>query len=106
MVEKVEHIINEHYAIELYKIQKKYNRLIKRIIRLLVLGIFFVACYATIAFTISSKFFIEIFCFLFSFTLWEAFDTLIYTISDIKLQRENITQKLIMDIVFEEKHSK
>jgi len=97
----VKHIINEHYAIELYKVQKKYNRYKNKVFKLVVLGLFFLACYAFIALKFSSKFFIEVFGFLFSFTLWEAFDTLIYAFSDIKLQREIITQKLIMEIDFD-----
>ncbi len=97
----VKHIINEHYAIELYKVQRKYNRYKKKVFKLVILGFFFLACYAFIALRFSSKFFIEVFGFLFSFTLWEAFDTLIYSFSDIKLQREIITQKLLMEIDFE-----
>ncbi len=98
----VKHIINEHYAIELYKVQRKYNRYKKKVFKLVILGLFFLACYAFIALKFSSKFFIEVFGFLFSFTLWEAFDTLIYAFSDIKLQREIITQKLIMEIDFDQ----
>ena len=97
----VKHIINEHYAIELYKVQKQYNRYKKKVFKLVILGLFFLTCYAIISFHFSSKFFIEVFGFLFSFTLWEAFDTLIYSFSDIKLQRESITQKLLMDIDFD-----
>jgi hypothetical protein len=97
----VKHIINEHYAIELYKVQKQYIRYKKKVFKLIILGLFFLLCYALIAFHFSSKFFIEVFGFLFSFTLWEAFDTLIYAFSDIKLKREIITQKLLMEIDFE-----
>ncbi len=101
---RIKHIISEHYAIELYKIQKKYKRFKNRILKLALLGIFFLTCYAAIAFKFSSKFFIEVFGFLFSFTLWEAFDTLIYTFSEIKLERETITQRLIMNIEFNKKN--
>ena len=99
--EKVKHIINEHYAIELYKIQKKYKKYKSRIFKLVLAGLFFLSCYALITFNYSSRFFIEIFVFLFSFTLWKALETFIYTLSEIKYEREAITQKLIMEIVFD-----
>ena len=49
-----------------------------------------------------SNFFVEIFGFLFSFALWQAFETLTNTMSDIRMNREDITQKLIMDIYFDD----
>lgn len=101
--EKIKHMLNEHYAIELYKIQKEYKRYKTKIVCLIVLGLFFLACYALITFYFSSKFFIEVFGFLFSFTLWQAFETLIYPLGDIKLKRESATQKLIMGIKFSDK---
>ena len=101
--EKVKHIINEHYAIELYKIEKKYKRYKNIIFRLVLSGLLFLATYALITFNFTSKFFIEIFGFLFSFTLWKALETYIYTLNEIKYERESITQKLIMEIVFDNK---
>ena len=98
--EKVTHIIKEHYAIELYKIQKEYKRNMIKIFRLLLLGLLFLIIYALIAYNTKSKLFIEIFGFLFSFTLWEAFEYLIYDLSDIKRQRKSITEKLLMEIEF------
>jgi hypothetical protein len=59
--------------------------------------------YAFIILNFSSKFFIEIFGFLFSFSLWKALETYIYTLNEIKYNRESITQKLIMEIVFIDK---
>ena len=103
--EKVKHIINEHYAIELYKIEKKYKRYKNIIFRLVLSGLLFLSTYALITFNFSSKFFIEIFGFLFSFTLWKALETFIYTLNEIKYERESITQKLIMEIVFDNKNS-
>ena len=100
--EEIEHIISEHYAIELYKIQKKYKRYNTKVVNLLLLGIAFLLAYAIVAITTETVFIKEVIGFLFSFALWEAFDALIYTQSDIKLQRESITQKLIMDIEFKE----
>ena len=101
--EKVKHIISEHYAIELYKIQKEYRRYTSKIFKLCYLGIVFLLFYIALALSFESSLFIEIFIFLFSFTLWEAFDTFIYAVSDIKIKREKITQKLIMDISFDNK---
>ena len=100
---KVKHIINEHYAIELYKIEKKYKRYKNIIFRLVLSGLLFLSTYALITFNFTSKFFIEIFGFLFSFTLWKALETYIYTLNEIKYERESITQKLIMEIVFDNK---
>ena len=99
--ERLKHIISEHYAIELYKIQKEYNIYKVKVIKLLLIGILFLVCYAMTFLITSNALFIDIFGFLFSFALWEAFDTLIFQISEIKLERESITQKLIMDIDFE-----
>lgn len=98
--EKVSHIIKEHYAIELYKIQKEYKRNVIKIVRLLLLGLLFLFIYALIAYNTKSKLFIEIFGFLFSFTLWEAFEYSLYDLSDIKRQRKSITEKLLMEIEF------
>lgn len=99
--EKVKHIINEHYAIELYKIQKKYKKYKNRIFKLVFTGLLFLLVYALIVFNSTSKFLLEVFGFLFSFTLWKALETFIYTFSEIKIDRQSITQKLIMEIVFD-----
>ena len=96
--EIIKHLINEHYAIELYKIQRDYKRNKIKTLKLILVGILFLFFYALISFKVASNFFIEVFGFLFSFSLWQAFESLIYTLSDIKLERESITQKLIMDI--------
>ena len=101
--EKVKHIISEHYAIELYKIQKDYRRYTSKVFKLCYIGIVFLLFYIALALSFESSLFIEIFIFLFSFSLWEAFDTFIYAVSDIKIEREKITQKLIMDISFDNK---
>ena len=100
--ERVVSIIKEHYAIELYKIQKEYKRYKLKIFVLSLLGILFFAIYSLIAYFTKSKLFIEVFGFLFSFTLWEAFESYIYDLSDIKIARESITQKLLMNVDFEE----
>ena len=99
-LEKVKHLISEHYAIELYKAQKQYKKNNIKFIKLIIVGMLFLIFYAIIALSSTSKFFIEVFGFLFSFTLWHAFETLMNTLKAIKIKRESITQKLVMDIVF------
>jgi len=97
---RIKHVISEHYAIELYKIQKENKRYKTKMCKLILVGLLFLALYAIVALNFSSMFLIEVFSFLFSFALWQAFETYIYTINDIKLKREAITQKLVMDIEF------
>lgn len=98
--ERIKHVISEHYAIELYETQKEYKRYNNKTFKLILTGILFLLFYVFIATSFSSLFLIEVLVFLFSFTLWQAFETLIYTINDIKIRREAITQKLIMDIKY------
>ncbi len=98
----VKHIIKEHYAIELYKIQKKFTRCRNKIIGLSLLGIVSLIIYTLIYLNTESNFALEIFGFIFTFALWEAFDALIYDLSDIKYDRENITQNLLMKVCFDE----
>lgn len=98
--EQIKHLFNEHYAIELYKIQKKYSRHKNRVFGLLITGLFFLICYSIIVLAFESKLFVEIFGFLFSFALWQAFEKIIYILSDLRKEREAITQKLIMDVIF------
>ena len=47
------------------------------------------------------EFFLEVFGFIFSFSLWEAFDLLIYDFTYVKGQREAITQNLLTEVNFE-----
>ena len=103
--EEIEHLISEHYAIELYKIQKKYRIYRNRIINLLLVGILFLLIYGILEILFPLVFVSEVLIFLFSFTLWEAFDTLIYTLSEIKLEREAITQRLLIDVIFDKKRN-
>ena len=102
-IEKVKHIISEHYAIELYKIQKEYRRYKSKVFKLLLLGVAFLDFYAAITISFSSTFLLEVLGFLFSFTLWEAFDAFIYAMSDLKRERESITQRLLMTVDVENK---
>lgn len=98
----VKHIIKEHYAIELYKIQKHFTRCRNKIIGLSILGIISLIIYTLIYLNTESDFALEIFGFIFTFALWEAFDNLIYDLSDIKYERENVTQNLLMKVCFDE----
>ena len=98
----VKHIIKEHYAIELYKVQKEFTKYRNKIIGLLIIGIFAIVCYFAIYFTKDFNLLLEVFAFIFSFALWEAGDCIIYTLSDIKLEREAITENLLMNVEFDD----
>ena len=98
----VKHIIKEHYAIELYKVQKEFTKYRNKIIGLLIIGILAIVCYFAIYFTKDFNLLLEVFAFIFSFALWEAGDCIIYTLSDIKLEREAITQNLLMNVEFDD----
>ena len=99
--EKVIHLVKEHYAIELYKTQKKFKRYKNKILKLILIGVLFSILYLFVSYFFSSMLLLELFSFLFSFSLWEAFDCVIFDFSNIKLERESITQKLLMDIMFD-----
>ena len=100
--ERIRHIFKEHYAIELYKVQKKYTSVRNKIIKLFFAGAFFLFCYAMIYLFTELNFFQEVFGFLFSFSLWEAFHALIYDFSSVKNERECVTQNLLTNIDFDE----
>lgn len=100
--EAIRHIFKEHYAIELFKVQKKYVQCRNKIIKLVCSGTFFLLAYALLYLFTDFDFFMTVFGFLFSFSLWEAFDAYIYTFNDIKIEREAVTQNLLTNIVFEE----
>ena len=99
--EQTKHLIKEHYAIELYKIQKQYKRHTSKIFKLLLMGIIFVLLYILFTSYLKLDVFEEVFIFLFSFSIWEALDCLIYFLSDLKLNREAVTQKLLIDVIFD-----
>ena len=96
------HILKEHYAIELYKIQKEYSKYRNKIIGLIIIGFLCLIAYLLLYLNTDFNFFLEVFGFLFSFSLWEAFDCYLYTFSDIKETRIAITQNLLMDVDFYE----
>lgn len=97
----IKHILKEHYAIELYKVQRKYNDIKKKIFGLIVTGLLSLLGYGLLYLYTDFNFFMEVFGFLFSFSLWEGFDAYIYAFNEVKLEREAITQNLLMIVDFE-----
>ena len=100
--EIVRHVIKEHYAIELYKIQKIYTRYRNKAISLIFIGVISFIMYIFLFFQDGFDMFQEIFAFLFSFSLWEGFDSLIYNLSDTRYEVGNVTQNLLLEVVFME----
>lgn len=96
----VKHLVKEHYAIELYKSQNEYLKIKNKIFKLIILGLTSFLLYIFFFFATDFDFFIEVFGFIFSFALWEGFDAMIYSLSEIKEEREAITQNLLMEIEF------
>ncbi len=99
---KVKHIIKEHYAIELYKVQRDFSNARKKAIHLSIFGLFVLLIYFILYNYDLSEFLFEVLSFIFSFSIWEALDAVIYTLSDIRLNRESITQFLLMNVSFDE----
>ena len=99
--ELVKHILKEHYAVELYKKHQEYKSYKSKIISLFLVGFISVLCYLLLYLFTNFEFFLEVFGFVFSFALWEAFDLLLYDFSNVKYEREAITQNLLIDVVFE-----
>ena len=97
----IRHIMKEHYAIELYKTQKKFNTLKNKIFGLVLLGIISFALYSFVYFLKDFNYLVEVFGFLFTFSLWEAMDRFIYVLSEVRSEREAITQALLMNIDFD-----
>ena len=99
--ELIRHILKEHYAIELYKKQKEYTDKKIKVITLFLTGLLTLLCYMFLYLFTDFEFFLEVFGFIFSFSLWEAFDLLIYDFTYVKGQREAITQNLLTEVNFE-----
>lgn len=104
--EIIRHLLKEHYAIELYKVQLEYSKLRKKIFSLVLVGLSSFALYTFLYFFKDFTYLVEVFGFLFSFSLWEAMDCFIYTFSDIKEQREAVTQNLLINVDFKDDHLK
>ncbi len=100
--ESFKHILKEHFAIELYKTEKEYKRIKKKIFKLILIGIVSFISYLLFNLYVNYNFFLEVFGFLFSFALWEGLDSIIYSYSKIKNDREAICQNLLMNVDFEE----
>ena len=52
------------------------------------------------------KFFKTVLVFLFTFSLWEAFDNFMNSYNDVKIERETITQELLIEVIFDDKKEK
>ena len=102
----IKHLIKEHYSIELYKVQKEYKNMRNKAVNLIVVGLICLFIYLYLVLALESTVISELFIFLFSFSLWEAFHTIIYIISDIKDKRESITQNLLTNVDFIDKDEK
>ena len=101
---KVKHIIKEHYAIELYKIQKKYRNIKNITIMLALFGILMLVSYWLIYVTTKSSFLLEVFGFLFSFSLWKSFENILYIMKDYEYDSECIAQKILMNVELDKKN--
>ena len=98
----IKHILKEHYAIELYKSQKEYIKIRNKIFNLLFIGIISLLSYLLLYLYTNLNFFLEVFGFIFSFSLWEAFDSMIYSFSEAKKKRKDTCQNLLININFNE----
>ncbi len=99
----IKHLIKEHYSIELYKIQKEYKKTRNKAINLIVVGLCCLLIYLYLVLIAESTVMSELFVFLFSFSLWEAFHSIIYLLSDVRDRRESITQNLLTNVDFVDK---
>lgn len=99
----IRHILKEHYAIELYKVQKEYIMVRNQMIKLICIGLFSFILYTLLFILTDFEFGIEILGFLFSFALWEGLDSWIYDYHDTKKLREDVTQNLLINVTYETK---
>lgn len=98
--EIIRHVLKEHYAIELYKIQKKYIKHRNKAVGLILIGLFSLLLLALVSIFFNQSFVENVLVFLFSFSIWEAMDSVIYNLSEIKYDREAITQNLLIEVIF------
>ena len=96
----IKHMLKEHYAIELYKVQTEYTEQKARIFFMFLMGFICLVAYLMICLKTDFNFFLEVFGFIFSFALWEGCDAYIYAFSEIKNDREEVCQNLLIDIDF------
>lgn len=102
----IRHILKEHYAIELYKVQQKYTELKMKIFGLILFGCLSFLLYTILFFLKDFNYLVEVFGFLFTFSLWEAWDCIIYAFSEIKYKREAVTQNLLINVDFNDAKAK
>ena len=98
--ESIKHIIKEHFAIELYKIEKEYLHYKTKIMKLILVGLLSLLSYALLYLYTDFEFFLEVFGFIFSFALWKGIEDIIYSLAAVKNKREAITQNLLMAVEF------
>ena len=98
--EVVTHLLKEHYAIELYKTQKEYIQCRNKVLCLVLFGIITFISYTLLYFYTNFEFFLEVFGFLFSFSLWVAGECYIYDVTDVRDERKSVSQKLLMTVEF------
>lgn len=96
----IKHMVKEHYAIELYKVQRDYREQKNKIIFMILTGIMCLVAYLLIYLKTDFEFFLEVFGLIFSFALWEGCDAYIYELSEIKDAREEVCQNLLINIDF------
>ena len=96
----IKHLVKEHYSIELYKIQKEFKKTRNKAINLIIIGLVCLFIYLYLVLVLESDVMAEIFVFLFTFSLWEAFHSIIYILSDVKDKRAAITQNLLTNVDF------
>ena len=96
----IKNIFREHYAIELFKIQKDYKNQKEKVLSLFLIGCISLLSYLLLYLFTDFDFFLEVFGFIFSFALWEGCDAYIYAFSEIKNDREEVCQNLLIDIDF------
>ena len=87
----------------IHKIQKDYKKTRDKAINLIVIGLVCLLIYLYLVLIAESTVMSEIFVFLFSFSLWEAFHSIIYILSDVKDKRAAITQNLLTNVDFVDK---
>lgn len=101
--ELIKNIVKEHYGVDLYLAQREYKEKKNKIFYMFLTGSMCFIAYLLIYLKTDFVFFLEVFGLIFSFALWEACDIYIYELSDIKVEREEICQNLLMNISFEDK---
>ena len=77
-----------------------YIKYRNEILVLILIGILSLLFYAFLYFNTTWDFFMEVFCFIFSFALWQGIENMIYDFKDVRVLRKDITQNLLMHVSF------